>query len=95
MFSTPNLTTKGKERLLINGFVTQHDLLCNCNQPAVHCLHILIRQLKPELSTEDKNQLIKCLGTEDTTDAVTANDGLGLEDLEKLFAEDPTTDDTG
>lgn len=88
MFLSPNLTTKGKQKQLVNGFVHQHDYLCKCNSPAFHCFQILAEQLKDELSEKEKLQIKQCLftGTEDTTagDA----DVLGMGDLEKLFEED-------
>lgn len=95
MFLSPRLTTKAKEKALINNFVGNHDLICMCNEPAFHCLKILINQLQPELSTENKNQLIKCLGSTTTEEGNGEKEDHGLEDLEKLFAEDPTGDDTG
>lgn len=97
MFKTPNFSTKEKELQLINGFVQQHDLLCICPKPAVHCLHILTKKLLPELTDQDKNQLIQCLGT--TATATEEDHGkdadIGLEDLERLFEEDTTENDTG
>lgn len=95
MFHTPNLSTKGKEKQLINAFVGSHDLLCNCNEPAFHCLQILTKNLAPELSKNNKDQLIQCLGTTTTAATAGGEEDLGIEDLEKLFAEDGTDDDTG
>lgn len=97
MFLSPTFTTKQKQLQLINGFVQQHDYLCICKKPAFHCLKILTEQLAPELSEPEKQQIKQCLGTT-TTDTATdrgEEEDIGLEDLEKLFENDPTEDDTG
>lgn len=95
MFSTPNYTTKAKENHLINGFIHFHDMVCNCNGPAKHCLNILIKKLAPELSTQEKQQIQKCLTTTTTEDADGDADPFGLGDLEDLFAEGTTEDVPG
>lgn len=95
MYKTPNLTDKGKRRCLINSFVGNHDLLCCCNEPAFHCLKDLITQLKPDLTKEQKQEIIKCLGTTDGDHTTEENiDDFG-EDLEKLFEEDVFGDENG
>lgn len=95
MFHTPNLTTKGKEKQLVNAFVSCHDLSCNCNEPAFHSLLVLTKTLAPELSEKNKQQLIACLGSTTTAATATEEEDLGIEDLEKLFAEDGTEEETG
>lgn len=79
----------------VNTFVHVHDLGCSCNKPTVHCLLMLCEQLRNELTTEEKQQIAKCLGITTTTDAAaaTAQDIDFGEDLEKLFAEDITEED--
>lgn len=75
---------------LVNSFVGNHDLCCDCSKPALHCLQTICNQLKDELTTTEKQEIIKCLGTT-TTDADPGDvDG---EDLERLFAEDTGDDD--
>lgn len=91
MFKTPAFTTKSKRLALVNSFVSSHDLTCHCNKPAVHCIHILIDQLKDELTTEDKQQIKQCLG-EETTGQEDA-DGFDVGDLETLFAEKDFTEE--
>lgn len=95
MFHNPNYSTKQKERALINGFVHNHDLICICKNPAYHCLLTLSKQLGPELNQQEKQQIQQCLGTTTTDNADGVAEDHGLEDLEKLFAEDPTEEDTG
>lgn len=81
--------------MLMNGFVTQHDFFCNCPEPAFHCISILAKQLKKELSPENKKQLIKCLGEDTPTEDAGTGDDIGIGDLEKLFAEDDTEGASG
>lgn len=88
MFKTPELSTKNKEKSLINSFVGSHDLVCYCNNPALHCLQILIKQLKPELKQEEINQLKQCLGDDHTTTETAEDTGYDIGDLEKMFGED-------
>lgn len=96
MFSTPKFSTKQKENYLINGFVTSHDYLCDCEKPAFHCLNILAKTLGPQLQQQDKQQIIKCLGTTEENAVTTQDaDAIGIGDLEKLFTDDFTEDDDG
>ncbi len=85
--------TKNEQLKLVNLFVGGHDLLCECEKPAVHSLNILLHQLKEELTTEDKEYIKKCLGST-TTEDTAADAGLTGEELEKLFSEDGD-DETG
>ncbi len=86
MFKTPPKNTKATQLALVNSFVATHDLACICQKPAIHCLHILLKQLQPELTEEDKNQIKQCLGTETTGQEEDV--GFDLEGLDTLFAED-------
>lgn len=55
----------------------------------------LITQLKPDLTKEQKQEIIKCLGTTDGDHTTEENiDDFG-EDLEKLFEEDVFGDENG
>lgn len=83
--------TSFQKKQLINCFIGDHDLICSCNNPAVHCLRILIDQLKPELQKEDIKQLQQCLG-ETTTTGDAEDGGIDPGDLEKLFSEDADDD---
>ncbi len=87
--------TSYQKKQLINCFIGDHDLICCCQNPALHCIRILIDQLKPELKKEDIKQLQQCLG-ETTTTAEEEDAGISPGDLEKLFSEDAEedTDDT-
>lgn len=93
MFSQPKLSTKAKELQLTNSFVTSHDFVCNCKEPAKHCLNILIKQLAPELTDKEKLQIQQCLGTTTAAATTAGEDDLGLEDLEKLFELDDTSEE--
>lgn len=95
MFQQPNYSNRQKQNVLINAFVHSHDLLCLCKEPAYHCLQILAKNLAPSLNEKDKLQIQKCLGMDTTDKEGGEEDVPGLEDLEKLFAEDPTEEDTG
>lgn len=68
-----------------------HDLKCECNEPAVHSLQILLNQLKPELTSTQKQEIKKCLGT--TGDQEDEDGGVTGEDLERIFAEDTGDND--
>lgn len=96
MFKYPTKNNKRQELKLMNSFITSHDLTCECNHPAFHVLQVITKQLAKELTTEEKNQIKKCLG--DGTDHVTGEEDttpdIG-EDLEKLFEGDFTEEDTG
>lgn len=94
MFKTPSLSTNQKKLQFINGITTLHDFICCCDNPLIHSSQILLQQLSKEASNEDKNQLIKCLGTTTEEDHGDAADILGDVDLDAFFADD-TTQDTG
>ncbi len=81
------------KKQLINSFIGNHDLVCDCYNPAVHCLNILLEQLAPELQERDKQQIKQCLG--ETTTATDADIGIDTADLEKLFGEDDEEEPTG
>lgn len=63
-----------------------HDLKCECDEPAVHSLKLLLNQLKPELTSTQKEEIKKCLGL--TGDQEEEDGGVTGEDLERIFAED-------
>lgn len=91
-------TTYNEKRLqleLTNILTSCHSLSCDCDQPTLHASKLILQQLSPELNKEQKNQLKKCLGdsTEDHGPD-TAVDDFG-EDLETLFADDFTEENTG
>lgn len=79
-------TTKEEKLKFINCVVGCHDLCCTCYNPLYHSTKILIQQLAPELTKEDKHQLKQCLGDDITTKE--EDIGISGEDLEKLFEED-------
>ncbi len=94
MFQTPTLTTKAKQLALVNGFVKDHDYICQCSNPAFHCLLVLTKQLAPELKPEEKQQIKECLTT--TTEEPTGDADIpDIGDLERIFAEDDTEDVNG
>lgn len=84
----PATLSKCTKRKFVNCIANLHDLTCDCNKPIIHSLQIIIEDLKPNLTTEEKNQLKECLG-EDTKEDIIAADGLHFgDDLEKLFEDD-------
>ena len=103
-FCSSIYTDKQLKNQLTNTFIGNHDLVCGCNKPAIHCFNLILenqlcRDLKPETIKK-----IKCLLTEDggldrETKLTVADqdDGPGFEegDLEALFNEDFTEEDTG
>ena len=98
MFISPCTTTKQKQLLLVNNFVSGHDLLCCCQNPAFHCAQILIQQLAPELKEKEKEQLKECLTTAPSGDTA-ADHGpegdLDFGELEKLFEQDTEEETDG
>lgn len=86
-----SLNKKEKKLQFVNAIVGIHDFNCNCKNPAFHSAKILLEQLAPELTPQDKINLQKCLG-EDTAGEDGPIDDFG--DLEDIFADD-TTEDTG
>lgn len=92
MFLTPRRSTKENQLQLTNSFVTSHDLTCSCQKPAFHCFLLLAKQLGPELSPQEKTQILQCLGETTTGTDVTEREDHGLEDLEELFAEGASQD---
>ncbi len=84
---TPKYTERRLKCQLINTFVGNHDLVCECNAPLEHCRQILNEEL-------DKYKP-KCLPTTSTGEDKTTTDGDVKEedvieegDLEDLFKED-------
>lgn len=72
-----------------------HDLACECNQPLLHSTKLILTKLNPELTTEERKQLQKCLGSTQEGDATGAEDIDFGEDLETLFADDIEDATTG
>lgn len=72
--------------------VGTHDLLCECYNPLFHSAKIILKQLAPEITDQERQQLQECLGTKDTTKEEDAT-GIDIGDLEKLFEEDDGDDD--
>ncbi len=85
---------------LTNLAVGNHCLVCDCNKPTFHTAKILLQQLSPELSPEEKKQLKECLSIDGGTTSKTVGTNTGIEEddfgeeLEKLFQED-TADAAG
>lgn len=81
-----------------NNIVSVHDLLCCCDNPLEHTIHNLLEQ-EPNLrfSEETKKKLQKCLTSTDDgkKDGPAADDIIEDGDLENLFAEDFTEEETG
>lgn len=71
----------------INCVINVHDLKCECQNPLFHATRILLKQLAPEITQQEKQQLQQCLGDPATTTTV-EDTGFDTGDLEKLFGED-------
>lgn len=86
-------STKKDQLKFINCVIGIHDLKCECANPLFHSSHILLKQLAPEIKQQEKQQLKRCLGDEDT---IKEDEDIGITpgDLEQLFAEDDAADDT-
>lgn len=85
---------KKQQLQYINLCIGAHDLVCDCQEPGFHSLKLLANQIGRELQPEQKKEIQKCLGIttgEDHTDI----DNIDIGDLEKLFEEDITEDDSG
>lgn len=94
----PGYTKRELQLQWTNNIVQLHDLLCKCNKPLEHTIDNILHQ-EPNLRLEQstKNLIEKCL-TSGAADSITHEedaDIIGDGDLEKLFAEDFTEDDTG
>lgn len=78
---------------LINVCCGAHDLICPCDEPTKHIILHLFSNEEPYFVTkEQKDNIIKCLITDDAagtgTHTPAGDDAIGDGDLEKLFAED-------
>lgn len=91
MFLQPSYSTKQKENYLINACIHNHDLLCECKDPTYHLMQIFTKNIGKHLPEKQKYQLRQCLG--DPT-ADTEEDTAFGEDLETIFADDTTKEDT-
>lgn len=91
----PKWTQKQKINNWMNLLAHVHDNNCNCDEPLQHTIHIILEK-EPNIQFQEstKQLLKKCLGTEDSKEDGDDVDGLGIGDLERLFAED-TGEDTG
>lgn len=94
----PKYSKKQLKLQWTNNIVSTHDLLCRCDNPLEHTINTILEQ-EPNLrfSEETKKKLQKCLtftaaGKED---GHAADDIIEDGDLETLFAEDFTEDETG
>lgn len=94
MFKTPKDGNRQRELKIINSFCNNHDLCCDCESPLFHCWEIISKQLKKEITEDQKKQIKKCLGMEEEDGTVADTEDIG-EDLEKLFDEDFGEEDTG
>ncbi len=83
--------SKPKQIQFMNCIVGIHDFACKCSSPALHSAKIILKQLNPDLTEEERNQLKKCLGT--TTDRTDAAGDAAGEDLEAVFGEAFDEDD--
>ncbi len=94
MFKT-QLNEKQTTQQLINTFCNTHDLVCDCDHQPFHILKLLATKLSTELTPQQKQEIIKCLGDTTTGEEITmvAEDDFG-KDLEDLFAVD-FGEDTG
>lgn len=94
----PKYTKKQLKLQWTNNIVSVHDLLCRCDNPLEHTIDNLLQQ-EPNLrfSEETKKKLQKCLTTTDDgeKDGPAADDIIDHGDLETLFAEDFTEEETG
>lgn len=95
MFKTPSRNIKKLQLDVVNGFIHIHDIACSCNEPGYHTLQIAINQIGKDLTKQQRNQLIKCLGENTTGDAADGDADLQFGDLDALFAEGGEEDPTG
>lgn len=72
-----------------------HDLACNCKNPLIHSTKLILTQLNSDLTTEERKELQKCLGSTQEEDATGAAELDFGEDLETLFADDIDDATTG
>lgn len=93
MFRTPPRNNKALQLQLINSFISSHDIACSCSNPGFHTLLITATKIGKELTKEEKNQIIQCLG--DTTTTPEEEEEPDLGDLDALFAENGGEDDEG
>nr|UHS18469.1 MAG: hypothetical protein [Betatorquevirus sp.] len=85
-FMTPPLyTSKGLENQLKNIGFQAHDLVCGCSKPSEHLEYIF----STTCHRTEEDYSTKTTGDQD------AVDGLSPGELEKLFSEDATEDDSG
>lgn len=94
MFKSPAKNNKATKLALINSLVGNHDLVCCCQNPLLHLHNIILEQLAPELTPQQKQQIKQCLGPDTTGAEEDASGDIGDLDLEKLFADDTGEEET-
>lgn len=87
MFKTPNRNIKSLQIQLVNSFIQAHDLTCHCNNPGFHTLLIAAKQIGPEITPSEKQQIQQCLGTTTTEEDAGEDPAIDFGDLDALFAE--------
>lgn len=85
-----------KELKWLNGITHLHDIYCNCYNPLTHtATFILEKERKHNFSAPEKQILQQCLTGEDHTVATAdTEDNLEEGDLDTLFQEPFTEEDT-
>lgn len=87
------LTKNGIHKQLLNTLCGNHDLVCYCDDPLKHLAILIFEKAKPTNFSEKEKKLIKkCLGEDVGDGAPDAAATIDAGDLERLFAEDTTTD---
>lgn len=91
----PKWSPRQKSNNWLNLLAHIHDTNCSCNEPLQHTIHLIIEK-EPNIKFNEDTKILlqKCLGSGDGDAAGDAVDGLGIGDLERLFAEEPG-DDSG
>lgn len=82
-----------QENNILNACCGVHDLACGCKDPLKCVATLIFFKAEPtNFNKEEKKQILKCLGMEDTAidggDRTTADADIGPGDLDLLFAED-------
>lgn len=94
MFETPNSNDRRKQLQFINAVIHSHDFICECQDSAFHSTKLLLQQIAPELTKQQKIEIQQCLG--DTTEETAGDDvDIGIGDLEKLFGDEEEDTTTG
>lgn len=95
-FKHITISQRHKDLNWTNAIVHLHDIQCMCNEPLAHTIDTIFKQ-EPNLplhqSTKDKIKQCLTTGEDHTTKDVVEE--FGDDDLERLFADDDTEEDTG